>query len=141
MAKCQVFKLDDEALMEVVPNGLYMKYYIGDNISVAVMKFVERKGANIPAKPHSHGEEVSLQVRGSCSVWEEDPVTGKGEEYPFETGQALIVPAGMIHTGTNNFDSEGLCLRLNVVTPPREEYSKEERKPFYPVKGQGGSVR
>jgi hypothetical protein len=131
MAKCRVFQIDGN-LKEVVADGLYIKHMFGQTVSVAVVKFIERGGADLPAKPHAHGEEASLQLRGSCSVLE-----GLGEaddaDYAMEEGDALIIPADVMHYGKNRFGTAGVSMRLNVVTPPRKEYGAEDTVPYYPL--------
>jgi quercetin dioxygenase-like cupin family protein len=126
MAECRVFTID-EGLKEVVPGGLYMKHLFGTNVSVSVVKFVEEKGGHLSAKPHTHGEEVSLQLVGSCSVFADN------KEYVLCSGEALIMPAGVAHTGKNVFKN-GVCLRLNIVTPPRAEFGPEDGPTYYPLK-------
>ena len=131
MAKCRVFQIDGN-LKEVVADGLYIKHMFGENVSVAVVKFIERAGVDLPAKAHAHGEEASLQLLGSCSVLE-----GLGDDgdvaYPMEQGDALIIPADVMHYGKNRFGPAGVSMRLNVVTPPRKEYGAEDTVPYYPL--------
>ena len=44
------------------------------------------------------------------------------------------MPADQPHSGYNRYDAEGMCLRLNVVTPPRAEYgSRDNAKVYYPT--------
>jgi quercetin dioxygenase-like cupin family protein len=126
-----VFRIDDN-LKEMVADGLYGKHLFGTHISVAVVKFVERAGAALPAKPHSHGEEASLQLLGACSVLEG---TGTPDDtaYAMEEGDALIIPADQMHYGKNRFGPAGISMRLNVVTPPRKEYGAEDTVPYYPL--------
>ena len=132
MAKCRVFAIDD-GLKETVADGLYGKHYFGDAISVSVVKFVLPKGPDLPAKAHHHGEEISLQLRGACEVFQgegsvDDPLYAMGQ------GDVLVIPAGESHYGTNSFDAGGASLRLNVVTPPRKEFGPEDSAPYYPLK-------
>jgi quercetin dioxygenase-like cupin family protein len=132
MAKCRIFAIEDN-LKEVVPGGLYMKHLFGKAISVSVVKFVEPRGGDLPSKPHSHGEEATLQIRGGCRVMQgvgsdHDPV------FRMDPGDALIIPADSSHYGVNWFGPEGNCLRLNVVTPPRKEFGPEDTVPYYPLK-------
>jgi hypothetical protein len=135
MPKCKVFGID-HGLKEVVADGLYMKTMIGETMSVAVIKFVEAAGRELPAKAHSHGEEASLQVRGACSIFEvhED---GPEIETPMNAGEGVIIPAGLSHYGVNRFEDAGMSMRLNVVTPPRAEYRSDDETPYYPLAGRG----
>lgn len=132
MAKCRLFAIDD-SLKEAVKDGLYLKHYFGSNVSVAVVKFVEEAGKDLPAKAHSHGEEASLQLVGGCSIFE-----GLGEEgdreHVMQRGDAIIIPAELSHYGSNTFEVEGVSMRLNVVSPPRKEYGPEDTTPYYPLK-------
>jgi len=135
MPKCRTFAIDHN-LKEVVPNGLYMKHMFGQTMSVAVVKFVEDAGQDLPAKSHKHGEEVSLQFSGACSVLE-----GLGEpgdhENVMEEGTALLIPAELMHYGRNRFEPDGVSMRLNVVTPARKEYGPEDTVPYYPLADRG----
>lgn len=133
MTICQVFSFR-ESLNELVPGGLYMQAVVGETISVGVVNFVEPNGGDIAAKSHSHGEEVTLQVSGGCSVYLGDNVAELNDpRVELEAGRMMVMPAGQAHYGINRFDSEGQCLRLNVVTPPRQEYgSKGATKVYYP---------
>ncbi|KAA1003518.1 cupin [Paraburkholderia panacisoli] len=131
MAKCRVFGID-HGLQTVVENGLYMKTMIGETMSVAVIKFVEQEGRNLPAKAHDHGEEASLQVLGSCSIFEVRPDTPDVERM-LAQGDAMIIPAGLRHYGKNRYGAEGVSMRLNVVSPPRAEYGAQDDAPYYPL--------
>lgn len=132
MAKCRVFAIDHD-LKEVVHDGLYTKHLNGENVSVSVVKFVAAKGADLPAKAHSHGEEASLQLFGACTVFE-----GEGEpgdrQTPMEAGSAMIIPVRQAHYGSNRFGPEGISLRLNIVSPPRAEFGPEDSAPYYPLR-------
>ncbi len=132
MAKCRVFAIDD-GLKATVADGLYGKHYFGDAISVSVVKFVLPKGPDLPAKAHRHGEEISLQLRGGCSVFQGAGETGD-PEYLMDQGDVLVIPADTDHYGVNGFDAGGASLRLNVVTPPRKEFGPEDSAPYYPLK-------
>lgn len=133
MAKCRVFRIDHN-LKEVVPEGLYMKHLFGQTVSVAVVKFLEDKGHDLPAKPHSHGEEASVQLVGGCWIIEGEGNDGD-PEVALDQGDAVIIPANLAHYGRNRFASAGVSLRLNVVTPPRKEYGAEDTVPYYPLRG------
>lgn len=132
MPKCRVFGIDD-GLKESVKDGLYLKHMFGRNVSVAVMKFVEKNGSNLPAKSHWHGEEATMQLVGACSVLEGDGNPGD-RDFRVETGDSMVIPAELHHYGSNRFHEEGISLRLNVVYPPRKEYGPEDTVPYYPLK-------
>ncbi|HEY0747900.1 MAG TPA: cupin domain-containing protein [Steroidobacteraceae bacterium] len=121
-------------MKEAVPGALYSKHLFGTNLSVSVVKLVMPGGPGLVAKSHSHGEEASLQVRGSCSVF-----LGLGEgqvdpEFPMQEGEAMLIPAQAMHYGSNTLDGQGVCMRLNVVTPPRKEFGPEDGVTYYPLK-------
>jgi len=132
MAKCRVFGIDSN-LKEAVKDGLYLKHYFGSNVSVAVVKFVEEAGRDLPAASHFHGEEASLQLMGACSVLEGTGDEGD-REHRMESGDAIVIPAELPHYGSNRFGPEGVSMRLNVVSPPRKEYGPEDTTPYYPLK-------
>ncbi|SDV47284.1 cupin domain-containing protein [Chitinasiproducens palmae] len=132
MARCQVFRIDD-GLSTVVENGLYMKTMLGETMSVAVVKFVEAKGKDLPAKAHDHGEEASLQIVGACSIFEVPGDRSTETEQSMEQGDAVIIPAGLSHYGVNRYGPAGVSMRLNVVSPPRAEYGKADPQPYYPL--------
>lgn len=133
MARCQVFSFADPD-QEVVPGGLYMAAVVGVRLSVGVVNFRLPEGPGIAAKAHAHGAEATLQLRGGCTVnlgWQVDSPEGAVE---LEEGCVMLMPAEQPHSGINRYDAEGMCLRLNVVTPPRAEYGATgAAKAFYPV--------
>jgi len=133
MAKCRVFAIDDN-LKEVVPQGLYSKHLFGTAVSVSVVKFVAPQGPHVQAKSHSHGEEASLQIKGACSVFVGAGTSPGDPEYPMAQGAAMLIPGQAAHYGSNRFSEEGVCMRLNVVTPPRMEFGPEDSTPYYPLK-------
>lgn len=128
----QVFSFSDPD-QEVIPGGLYMSTVVGDALSVGVVSVRQAAGSNIPQKAHAHGEEITLQITGGCTVDLGDDVTAPTGSVELETGTVMIMPADQSHSGRNRFDAAGLCLRLNVVTPPRAEYGqKGQAKAYYP---------
>src|ERR1700730_18442374 len=133
MAKCRVFAIDDN-LKEVVPQGLYSKHLFGTAVSVSVVKFVTPQGPQVHAKSHAHGEEASLQIKGACSVFVCAGTKPGDPGCPMAPGSAMSIPAQLAHYGSNSFGEEGVCMRLNVVTPPRKEFGPEDSTPYYPLK-------
>lgn len=130
MARCRIFTIDAD-LLPVVEGGLYTKNFSTPRISVSVVKFVSPGGDALKARPHSHGEEASLQIAGGCSVFQ--PEDHPDTEHRMEAGDALLIPAGTAHYGTNRFDAGGVSMRLNVVSPPRAEFVIKNATPFYPL--------
>jgi uncharacterized RmlC-like cupin family protein len=99
-----------------------------------VVKFVANRGAGIPAKPHAHGEEASLQIEGGCRVSLGDTVADNNQAVELDSGTLMLMPAQQPHYGVNRFNDDGICLRLNVVTPPRREFGEKGRETaYYPV--------
>jgi len=133
MTICQRFSFR-EGLNEVVEDGLYMQAVVGETMSVGVVNFVQPKGPDIAAKAHAHGEEVTLQVTGGCAVYVGDrAATLDDPQVQLEAGRLMVMPAEQSHYGVNRYDAEGQCLRLNVVSPPRQEYGgKGAAKVYYP---------
>lgn len=132
MPQCQLFSFR-EGLDEVVPGGLRMKAVVGQSLSVGVVNFRLPGGPGIAAKAHAHGEEATLQIRGGCTVNLGWSVEAPEASVELEEGIVMLMPAEQPHSGINRFDAEGECLRLNVVTPPRQEYGASgNAKPFYP---------
>ena len=133
MQKCQVFSFTRN-LNELVPDGLYMQAVVGEALSVGVVNFRLPAGPGIAAKAHAHGEEATLQIRGGCTVnlgWSVETPDGAVE---LEEGNVMVMPADQPHSGVNRYDADGMCLRLNVVTPPRAEFgSRDKATVYYPT--------
>jgi len=133
MQKCQVFSFTRN-LNELVPDGLYMQAVVGEALSVGVVNFRLPAGPGIAAKSHAHGEEATLQIRGGCTVnlgWSVEAPDGAVE---LEEGNVMVMPADQPHSGVNRYDADGMCLRLNVVTPPRAEFgSRDKATVYYPT--------
>lgn len=131
MAKCATFSFRD-GLVEMVPNGLYMRSLVGERMSVGVVKFVAPEALKLPVKEHAHGEEVSFQIEGGCTV--SQGIAGEPAKHRvvLDAGTVMIVPADEPHYGHNTYGESGVSLRLNVATPPRADYgSKGAEKVFY----------
>lgn len=131
MAKCARFSFQDD-LLEAAPGALYMRSVVGETMSIGIVKFVAPAARNLPVKEHAHGEEVSLQVRGGCDVFQgiagEEPKHG----VRLAAGTVMIVPAEEPHYGHNSYDESGVSLRINVASPPRADYgSKGAERVFY----------
>jgi quercetin dioxygenase-like cupin family protein len=107
----------DEFAREIVPGVAHMKHLFGNSTSVALFKIAKGRGTSFPDRPHQHGEEVAIQLRGSSTV------TANGKEYTIKEGELIIMPAGLSHSGIFSNDEE--CWLLAVCTPPREDYGAE----------------
>lgn len=125
MPKCTTFSFVDD-LLEVAPDALQMRSLVGETMSVGVVKFIERKGKDLPIKEHAHGEEASLQINGGCQVFQGIAGEAPKHEVRLEAGTVMIVPADEPHYGVNAYDAAGVSLRLNVVTPPRADYGTKD---------------
>lgn len=133
MAKCTVFSFV-EGLPTVVEHGLENKPLVGDMLSVGVVRFLAQAGSEIPPKAHTHGEEISLQLAGGCTVMLGAEVSLEHEGKVMRPGTLMVMPAEQPHYGRNAFGVEGVSHRLNVVTPPRREYGEKGAETiFYPI--------
>jgi len=134
MPKCKVFSFVDD-LIEVAPGALYMRSLVGETMSVGVVKFQAPNALSLPVKEHAHGEEASLQINGGCAVFQ--GVAGQPPDNEVQTGEGtvMIVPADQPHYGVNTYDAAGMCVRLNVVTPPRADYGSKDaaRVTYHPI--------
>lgn len=120
-------------LGEVVPEALSMAAVVGDTISVGVVAFRLPGGPGIAPKAHAHGEEITLQITGGCSVLLGDDPSRPEGALELEAGSLMLMPAEQPHSGLNRYDAAGACLRLNVVSPPRAEYgAKGAAQTYYP---------
>jgi quercetin dioxygenase-like cupin family protein len=131
MAKCQLFSFEND-LVEMVPDGLYMRSLVGETLSIGVVKFTLPGAAQLPSKHHSHGEEASFQIRGGCMIHQGE--TGSEPRFSMEldAGRVMIIPADEPHYGDNRYDEDGVSMRLNVATPPRADYgTKDKPQVFY----------
>lgn len=107
----------DDFRREIVPGVAFMKHLFGNNLSVALFKIPKGKGGLFPKHYHKHGEEVAIQLKGSCKVF------ACGKEYIIREGEAIIIPAELKHAGS--FGEEE-CWLLTIATPPREDYGPED---------------
>ena len=73
-----------------------------------------------------------MQLTGACSIFEV-AADGAEKEQILEQGDAMIIPANLRHYGVNRYTSEGVSMRLNVVSPPRAEYGAQDDTPYYPL--------
>jgi hypothetical protein len=109
----------------MVPQALYLRSLVGDHLSVGVVKFVAPEATRLPVKEHAHGEEVSLQVEGGCSVFQgiagETPV----HQVELDAGTVMIIPADQPHYGHNRYAPSGVSLRINVASPPRADFGSK----------------
>ena len=108
---------DDNFSREVVPGVAHMKHVFGNDASVALFRIVKGKGSTFPNVPHSHGEEIAIQLKGTSTLY------ANGKEYTIHEGEIIIVPAGLEHSGIFSDDEETLLLA--ICTPPREDYGEE----------------
>ena len=103
LAGCRVFPLNGETMKEVVPGALYMNVMLGHSFSVALLKFIEQKEEtpNVSAKPHSHGEEVTLVLDGGATMF-----MAHGE-FEIHKDDIIVTPPRVPHGGTNLFGVSG----------------------------------
>lgn len=108
---------DDKFDREIVPGVAHMKHTFGNNVSVALFKVAKGKGSCFPNTPHSHGEEVALQIKGSSKVFVDS------KEYVINQGEMIIMPEGLEHSGIFTDDEESWLVA--IATPPRDDYGEE----------------
>lgn len=126
MPKCQIFSFTDD-LIEMAPKALYMRSIVGETMSVGVVKFTMPGAAALPSKHHAHGEEASFQITGGCLLSMGE--VGKPPLHQTEMigGSVMMIPADEPHYGDNRYDLGGVSMRLNVATPPREDYGTKDK--------------
>lgn len=107
---------EDRFDRELVPGVAHMKHTFGNNVSVALFKVAKGKGSSFPDKPHAHGEEVALQIKGSSKVFVH------GKEYVINQGEMIIMPEGLEHSGIFTDDEESWLVA--IATPPRDDYGE-----------------
>ena len=105
---------DGKFSREIVPGVAHMKHTFGNDVSVALFKVAKGKGSSFPDTPHSHGEEVAIQLKGTSMLY------ANGKEYIIREGELIIVPGGLEHSGVFSDDEESLLLA--IATPPRDDY-------------------
>jgi len=108
---------EDKFDREIVPGVAHMKHTFGNNVSVALFKVAKGKGSSFPNKPHAHGEEVALQIKGSSKVFVDS------KEYAINEGEMIIMPEGLMHSGIFTDDEESWLIA--IATPPRDDYGEE----------------
>lgn len=108
---------EDQFSREIVPGVAHMKHLFGNGTSVALFKVAKGKGSSFPDRPHRHGEEIALQLKGSSRV------CANGKEYRINTGELIIMPADLEHSGVFTDDEESWLLA--ICTPPRFDYGDE----------------
>ena len=125
----RLLELDRAKLREVVPGAVYMRHWFGSEQSTAVFRFPPAAVAAGPAKLalHSHGTEFAVQLAGDSEIIDE-----RGRHYPLREGDAVLVKAGVRHTGTFGSTENRI---LSVVTPPRPEYPPEDGTAYFPGHG------
>ena len=115
MIEPKVIRLQPDGPMKTVLDGLAsMKHTLLDKMSIALFKIPKGKGGQIPEHFHRHAEEIGIQLKGTVTVFAD------GKEYVVQAGEAIIIPAGVEHTGV--FSDEEECWLLAISSPPRTDY-------------------
>ncbi|HXF33092.1 MAG TPA: hypothetical protein VN603_00870 [Candidatus Acidoferrales bacterium] len=131
MPKCTTFSFRDD-LTEMVPDALYMRSVVGERLSIGVVKFIEPEAKKLPLKEHAHGEEVTLQIDGGCTVFQGVVGQPPSHQVELESGTVMVIPADEPHYGINTYGASHVSMRLNVATPPRADYgTKGAERVFY----------
>ena len=113
----RIMQTSFDNMQEVIPGLVYMKHIYGADTSVALFRFICKKGEPFPVPRHSHGEEVGYIIKGEVTI---NGVTAG-------PGDVMLIPGGVEHgaDGIDLEDGEELVL-LSIVTPPRYDYGPEE---------------
>ncbi|MCG2634259.1 MAG: cupin domain-containing protein [Gammaproteobacteria bacterium] len=109
-----------EEQLAAIPGTLELSHIFGQELSLGY--FSMDKGSPYPA-PHSHGEEIALQLRGHCMFH------ALGNDYPIPEGGLIIIPPGVEHSGSMFFDgrfSDDQCIMVSIQHPPRYEWGPEQ---------------
>jgi len=112
-------QVEDERLANI-PGTLELSHIYGQELSLGY--FGMDKGTPYPA-PHSHGEEIALQLQGTCTLHACD------RDYPMAEGAIILIPPGVEHSGTFEFEGrfgDDKCLMVSFQTPPRYEWGPEQ---------------
>lgn len=126
----RVIDVERASLREVVPAAVYMRHWFGTHQSTAVFRFPSQaSGVLAPALAfHRHGTELAIQLAGDSEI-----LDAHRHRYPLRQGDAVLVTAGVLHTGTFGAAENRI---LSVVTPPRPEYPAEDGTAYFPGHGQ-----
>ena len=106
--------------LAAIPGTLELSHIFGQNLSLGY--FSMDKGSPYPA-PHSHGEEIGMQLRGHCVLH------SLGNDYVMAEGAIIIIPPGVEHSGTMAFDGrfgDDDCIMISIQTPPRYAWGPEQ---------------
>ena len=119
MKEPKVIRLQaDGPMKEMLEGTASMKHLLLDEMSIALFKVPKGKGSQIPEHFHSHGEEIGIQLKGTATVF------AGGQEYIVREGEAIILPAGVEHTGIFSDDEE--CWLLTIASPSRTDYGASD---------------
>ena len=115
MKKPKVLRLrPDGPMKEVLEGSASMKHALLDKMSIALFKVPKGKWQpDSRAFPPTRGRDRN-PVEGTAKVF------AGGEEYVVKEGEAIIIPAGVEHTGIFSDDEE--CWLLAIASPPRTDY-------------------
>ena len=101
MTEPKVIRLRPDGPMKAVLDGsVTMKHALLDKMSIAIFKVPKGKGSQIPEHFHRHAEEIGIQLKGTATVFACD------KEYVVQEGEAILIPAGVEHTGVFSDDDE-----------------------------------
>lgn len=111
--------IDSTGMREVIPGRLFMKHLHAETMTVTVYRFVTRAGdPPLPIKPHTHGEEVIVMLRGT------ERLDIGGVEHVVGENEIFIVPAQTEHQGGQ--PTVGDHLFLAITSPPRTDLGDAE---------------
>ncbi|MCG2633693.1 MAG: cupin domain-containing protein [Gammaproteobacteria bacterium] len=128
-AKPRVFDLSGAGLKPVVPGSVYMRHYFGSDMSVAFYRMQQTADAPLSAAPHTHGEELAIQLKGGATLQAGDKI------YSLQQGDVYLIPPGLEHGGgASGFDGDEVEV-LSLVTPARPEFGPEDEAGYFPTPG------
>lgn len=114
------YKRADER--EAVP-GFFFSFIHGPNSTFAVYKTAEGKGRNLPVNINRHSEETAVVVKGSMLF--KGGYNGEFERV-LHVGDAVVIPAGVPHSGIFGWDSDEETILISTFTEKYLEYGPDD---------------
>jgi len=128
-SKPRVMDLSGAGLKPVVPGAVYMRHYFGTHMSIAYYR-MQQTGKPLNVAPHTHGEELAIQMKGGARLQAGDRV------YTVREGDVYLIPPGLEHGGgASGFDGE-VAEIISLVTPARPEFGPEDEAGYFPTPGE-----
>ena len=110
----KVLRMDSDVAgrVEATPGRIFRKTIVAEDMSISVFWMRPPKDPNESLMPqgHHHGEEIFYVVKGKGVL------IANGSRYPYQSGDILVIPAGVVHTGEILSDE---VMIVAVESPPR----------------------